>query len=418
MPPRKQPNQNKAQNVKSAQVARRQKIKTFLDKYGTVRVNRRNITDEIGEVSKKLASASLVPVEKVMSMRSRGPGRNGSRTSTPKTGLSLASAKYVAAMLNPWCLEARDAFIPIGNGRGSMKFMSFNRFDITIGTAGVGWVLVSPTNTSNHIAWHTTAAYTGTTAVPFLTAATQTLNTGVVSINSNAPINATNCSAAYNPGVPASASAFGRVVACGMTCSYTGTTVNQGGLLYCFVDPDHASVVGSSAATLGSRSECEVTNIERSKCYLADFPRMEEESQFDRSTQLQAAPGFTNIVAGYPFSSGVPAGPDSSGGILFPITAIGQPTMVILATGAAGNTLHIEIVQHLEYQGPAAEGRLTDTLVDAVGFGVVTSAVSRASARRQTRGGADFADAFYRSLSEVQNELKPISGSRVRAIIG
>jgi len=415
MPPRKQPNQNKAQNAKNAQAARRQKTKTFLDKYGTVRVNRRNITDEIGEVSKKLVSASLVPVEKVMSMRSRGP-RGGSKV--PKAGLSLAAAKYVAAMLNPWCLEARDASIPIGNGRGSMKFMSFNRFDISIGTGGVGWVLVSPTNTNNHIAWYTTSGYMGTTAVPYLTALTQTLNTGVVSVSSNAPVNATNCAAAYNPGVPASGSAFGRVVACGITCSYTGTTVNQGGLLYCFTDPDHASVVGSSAATLGSRSECEVTNIERSKCYLADFPKMEEESQFDRSTQLQAAPGFTYIVPGYPFSSGQPAGPDSGGNIIFPSSAFGQPTMVILATGSPGNTLHIEIVQHLEYQGPAAEGRLTDTLVDTVGFGVVTAAVSRASARRQSRGGADFADAFYSSLSEVQSELKPISGSRVRAIVG
>lgn len=341
--------------------------------------------------------------------------------------LSMAAAKYAAALLNPWCPLASGSYIPVGNGRASQKTSAFNRFDLTIGTNGVGWAVFAPVVSSNNpCAWVTDAAYTGVSAIPYAVAFTNTLNVGVRAVTMPTGYSNVNLALAYNPGSATQTLALlGRVVSFGITASYTGTTLNEGGLMYCFADPGHLSVVGSTAATLGYHAECEVTNVSRQKCYLVDHPLIESETAFDRTTDYEAAASLVSgatagIVINYPFASGLACVPDSAGAVNFPDVATrpGQPTSIIYVTGTPGNTIHIEIVAHLEYQGNSCEGRTTPSPVDRVGYDMVNAGVSAASLGRNSVQGRSIADAFLEGVKANAIALAPTTSSIVASAIG
>lgn len=388
-------------------------------------------TDKNGEIQARNSQANqLVRAMKFATMAPRERGPRKVNLSAFK--LSIPAAKFAAAVLNPWASEARDSYIPIGNGRSSQKVLTFSRFTMTIGTAGVGWVVISPCLSSDGIAcFHTGAAYAGTTAVPYANILANTLNVGVFPIAPNAPYSTAQLAAAYTAGGVATASVYGRVVSCGITATYTGTTLNEGGLLYCFTDPDHNSVIGSSVANLGSRSETDITNVTRNKCYLADYPLNESETFFERTAEYSGAYGasgvaavqpgvYPRVVPVFPFASACTPGPDSLGLSvpLFVNGQIGQPTSIIMATGIPGNTIHVEVIQHLEYQGILAEGKLTPSPVDRPGFERVQSAVALAAAKRCSRSGMDFAEAFNQSMIELNHATKPAPPGYLARAIG
>lgn len=341
--------------------------------------------------------------------------------------LSMAAAKYAAALLNPWSALAGGSYIPIGNGRASQKTSSFGRFDLVIGTGGVGWAVFAPCVASNSPSiWVTSAAYTGSSAIPYAVALTNALNVGVTAVNIPTGYTNTNLALAYNPGSATQTTALlGRVVSAGITASYTGTTLNQGGLLYCFTDPGHLSVIGSNAASLGIHAETEVTNCSREKCFLVDFPLQESETLFDRSIEYTAAGSSLTgreplCAVMYPFSSGATCGPDSAGASNFPAVANipGQPTSIIFATGQAGNTIHIEYCVHLEYQGNGCEGRTTPSPIDRVGYDLVNSGVGAAQYSRNSANGMTPSESFLQGIRTNTLARKPVSSSVVADAIG
>jgi len=339
-------------------------------------------------------------------------------------GLSPAAMQYAVALTNPWSPLADMASIPIGNGRGTQKATSFNRFDITVGDSGVGWLIVAPTVCNDvQFAYVTGALYAGTTAVPYAIGSSYTFNTGVTGITAtNLPYTAAQLKAPYNTEGVASTGVYGRVVSAGITAWYTGTTLNQGGLVYCFSDPDHMSVVGQSVALLGARKETEISNVSRMKCYLSDYPLTESECNFDRTDQYQAATGggtrVSNVVPPLaPFASGFGVGPDSAGTTTFIDTTF-QPTMIIMVTGVKGNTVHVELCQHVEYQGPASEGKLTPSSVDRIGFDKVQAAMGLAVTKRNARNGDDLGTLFLESLSFNEASARPVpTNAMVKAIL-
>lgn len=359
------------------------------------------------------------------SLRPREPKRN-SKGTLMNMKFSLAAAKYVAAMLNPFSLEAEGAFIPIGNGRPTQKLKTVSRFDITIGTNGIGWVIVAPCNANCVVAMGTNALYTGVSAIPYAVAATATLNTGVFIVSPPTGYSAASVFAPYNaPGTITSGEVYGRVVAASMTVQYTGKTLDEGGLLYCYTDPDHNSVVGETVATLGQRLGTDVVNQSRQKCTVTDYPLKDSEAYFDRTAEFNATNATTGIpvnVATHPFSHGTVAGPDSAGSYAFPTaagpTTFAAPTMIVMASGTAGNTLHVELVQHLEFQGPGAEGKTTPTPIDRAGFELVTSVVSNMASERISRSMGNHSEQFANSYRSVMASLKPASSAILRSAIG
>lgn len=364
----------------------------------------------------------------------KNKGNKGIKPKMPQ--LSMASAKYAAAILNPWSPESMGSFIPIGNGRPTQKTNSFQRFDFTIGTNGIGWVAVAPCVSNGAaggiLAYYTNALYTGLSVIPYASVLLGTLNTGVVSVQcTNAAYSDAALAQRYTvAGLPQGNEVYGRIVSCGLTASYTGTTLNEGGLLYCFTDPDHASVIGHTPASLGARIETDVSNVSRMKCELVDYPLNDEEANLDRTTMYQAAAGALlgtvpapgirpNVVAFYPFASGTAAVPDSTGSSVLGVPVVGgQPTMVVVATGTPGNTIHVEICQHLEYQGLGAEGRTTPSIVDRVGYEMVKGACSGAIQRKSAHGGGSFNEEFVHSLIEQHEAMRPVSARELANCVG
>lgn len=350
--------------------------------------------------------------------------------------MSLAAAKFAAAILNPWSPESMGSYIPIGNGRPTQKTNTFQRFDVTVGTAGIGWVAVCPCLSNGAaggiLAYYTTTAYAGTTCVPYLAVLTGTLNAGVSTLLcGNAAYSDAALSQRYtNAGFPTGNEVYGRIVSCGLTASYTGTTLNEGGLLYCFTDPDHASVIGHSVGSLGSRLETDVSNVSRMKCELVDYPLNDEEATLDRTTAYQAAAGSLlaavaapgvrpNMTAWYPFASSTAAVPDSGGFSQLGVPVVGgQPTMLVMITGTPGNTVHVEICQHCEYQGLGAEGRTTPSVIDRQGYEMVKGAASAAVQRKSNHGSGTYADEFVNALSEQAAALRPVSSRELANCVG
>lgn len=312
---------------------------------------------------------------------------------------------------------AEGSYIPIGNGRPTQKLKSFTRFEMTIGTAGFGFVVVAPCVAKDVASvWYTGAAFTGTDTACYF-GAVPALRTGVSAINQVGGYTSADLQTPYNSGARAQ-QVYGRVVAASMSAQFTGLSIDQGGLVYCFTDPDHKSVMGLTVADLGARAETEIANTAREKCTITDFPLQEAETTLDRDLQYQASTGAGSlankeIVPLFPFASGLYPNPILGGGVGgFAATfQSGQPTMCIVASGKAGNTLFIEVVQHLEYQGVATEGKTTPSPVDRVGFERVLGASSAALSNRSmfTNNMESFPSVFVNSLREANIALKPVS---------
>jgi len=359
--------------------------------------------------------------------------RPKSRIKTVQSGslptLSMAAAKYAAAILNPRSALAQDSYIPVGNGRPSYKTRTINRFDMVIGTNGIGWVALSPCLASDcMMAWYTGVTYAGTSVVPFATALTQTMNVGVSAVYPPTGTQLSTLLQAYTAeGIGSASSGYGRIVSASMTVSYIGTTLSEGGLLYCFTDPAHNSIISSTVDTLGARNETDVTNISRMKCENVDFSFIDVESNFDRTVEYNAAAAVAatdpsqraSVVVAYPFSSASTPGPDSAGLSTFAAAFVGgQPTSVVLASGTAGNKLHVEIIQHIEYVGAAFEGRTTPSPVDRTGYETVCAGLGNAMQLLSSPSVTSLTQAFVQGCKVSSNAMAPVSNATLMEAIG
>lgn len=310
--------------------------------------------------------------------------------------------KMFQAIANPWSPLATGACIPMFPARPSQKVTAFTRFDFVVGTGGVGFITISPTIASDApFVLYTTAAYTGTAGpadVTFTAATGLIATTGVTQLAmSNLPYASTSGALLANT-VGVAPQVHGRIISTGVTVAYTGTTMNQSGLLYCFSDPVHDNVSTYSISTLGSRTETDVTGVSRDKCSLICYPIDRNECEYDRqkagsnsnipvqigqSASQQARSDIISTL--YPFSDGADFNTSSNA-----ITTTGTSTifagapMVVVASGCvAGSTFHVEIVTHAEYVGYACEGKTSTSGFDSVGTELLLAAVGKIPSLRQ-----------------------------------
>lgn len=335
----------------------------------------------------KFSSISLVPSAMVSGKKAASTG-GGLRMS--KCGL-----KYALALSDPFNPAARGACIPHG-GAPSGKMHAINRFDVIIGTAGVGIVVLTPC-LSNDLpsGFYTTAAFTGTQAAPLATGGTfgaagtaSTLNVGWQNFNMPGPFTTNQLIAGAAGIATVSNTVEGRIVACGIRAQYTGTTLNESGLFYCYHDLAHLSLSGVNANDLGTFGDTNITGVSRTPCCQAAFGCSETEIEF--SGLNPAVPttqgGVLSVL--YPFSAGnnqwaaVYNGTSRVQGIGIPGGStygfpLGCPICVMLVTGVAGQSVHIEMISHYEFQGAGAQGMLTPSTSDATSvFACRTAAMS------------------------------------------
>lgn len=312
-------------------------------------------------------------------------------------GLSACVLKYATAISDPWSPDAEGVCIPTFPSRASMKITSFARFTVTIGTNGVGFAMVSPclANDINAV-WYSSATYAGTAAnAPSVTATTIGNGTTPASAITNNPFTSSQMTAGSETSTP---SVMGRVVSVGVSVQYTGTKLNEGGLIYGLVTPNHGSTNSLNVPLLAAYREAYVQTSSSRKHWFSMA------GQSNREVQYPDYGGtITNddIGAKYPFSNGQQLDPTQG--------SSGAPPFLVFMTGEVGNTFEVEIVQHSEYVGSATQASLTPSHSDATGFQVVNTAAALVQQKATQKPGAPKPSLMREAITETLRALRPVA---------
>lgn len=363
-------------------------------------------------------SAQLVPVVT----------RPQAKLRTTKMSLTKCAMKFAIACADPFAPSARGSCVPVGN-EPTMKVCGFTRFDLVIGTSGLAIAVVCPTLLNDvPICFFTNSTFSGNTGTainPFATygnATTSYALSGTWSSQTmnNLPFNSGQMQTS-NGGLNEEGIVYGRIVSGGMRAQYTGTTLNESGVYSCFTSPHHSSVAGLSyTSTVSSQAEAVIRAVDRKPCMVRWYPITDIEQQITPPEVSLYTSSMT-----YPFSengwltSGTPTNPTTSfvyyltGNNGTIATQIGCPISVLYITGVAGMTVHMELIQHVEYAGPPASTMLTPVTADIEGTQQVVKAASAMPAKLQAMVSqgeheGDYSQSMwsvmYDSLKEVAHE--------------
>jgi hypothetical protein len=332
--------------------------------------------------------------------------------------MSKCALKYALAISKPFCQESVGACIPSTPSQATHKAAGFLRGDGAIGTAGVGFIICSPTVANDTPALlYSTAAYTSSSIN--VMASANNLNAGVVTSQlSNLPYNSFQLT---NQAINDLQVVRGRVVSSGITIQYTGTALNESGMVYLVRDPNHSNVafapnttVGQSTASVGTYQYTELCPFTREKCAISDFA-----SKYDDLNFIDEGAGATvnqsNTNACYPYSDSNPLYPGSVVGFLYSVLSgsnaqvvTGSATMVIMVTGVPGQTFHFEMCNHCEYVGTPCQASLTPNETDAEGTGAVLTAANQIAQRKVASPKSTYWELMYQGLQYAAKKSAPI----------
>lgn len=350
------------------------------------------------------------------------------RPKLPTTHVSLTrcAMKFAMACADPFAPAARGSCVPYGS-EPTMKTSCFQRFDVTIGVNGYGAAIVCPTLVKDGpIAFYTDNFWNGIANVPLFPFATVgsnstsfVLNTGwQAAYASTLPFASTDM-AGFQPNYGREKYLVGRIVAGGLRAQYTGTTLNQSGLFSCFVSPHHSSISSMTyTEVIGAEADAVIRAVDREPCSIRWFPITDNEQHIGYEQPWDDPRGAFSM---YPLSNsgnqwigtnGTPANVHqlpSSGTTSF---GVGCPIGVVYVTGIAGQTVHMELVQHVEYSGPASSNMLTPVTADVDGTKLVVRAAASMPAKLQAQVGAgnhsnnteSLWSVMYDSLKEAAHE--------------
>lgn len=176
--------------------------------------------------------------------------------------------KCVAAILDPFDPDAKGCALPSGSCTSSYRQSAVLRVDGVFGADGTAMVTVNPTVCSDvNCLWVTASGSTGNTSY------TQQLNgAGVAAVTATAQGVTVNSSPLTSTAYQASSLPFdavnilgsgsqswsapqvrGRVVCAGLKITFTGATLQDGGLVYSLVEPTHDNLSGNTTASVMSR---------------------------------------------------------------------------------------------------------------------------------------------------------------------
>lgn len=243
---------------------------------------------------------------------------------------------YVSARLFPFetiagaCLPQSDFTFP------SAKLKVIASGAMVLGTSGIGYIVFCPKwgNDSGGVVC-TTAASVGGLA---------TALSGY-----------TNLSTTNFPELPYAAASFGdnlqgRYLAGGIRATYTGKLMDQNGMMYLHCDPNHSSVSGNTPAQLinlqHTRRRVITGNVgvgERWNGQVLDNgPVVPNETAFSSAAQVWA-----------------------------------DPYMVLICTGAAGDSYYFEVAMHVEFIGRVVPNE-TPSHTDPANFPIVDGTIKEA----------------------------------------
>jgi len=307
--------------------------------------------------------------------------------------MSECALKYATAISDPWNPNAEGACIPTFPSRASQKAKGWIRQQVTIGTAGWGFVMVTPCLSSNSQAiYYTTGTYAGSGQLSITATGVTNANLGNLSWN--------NTSLAGSSTTPAAIS--GRLVSFGASLQYSGTVLNRGGMVYSLVEPNHGNLNGMVPSQLAAYQECRVEPITPKKVLIGGSGIDAQEVAYP-----EYDPNNPNLAI-YPYCQDI--------SIDATATNVGGAIAAFVFTGVAGNTFEFELVEHCEYVGASASPMATPTHSDARGFEMVNTASNRIPQLQVAHPGKSMAQLMVHALGEVAQELKPVAVSAVKSL--
>jgi hypothetical protein len=296
--------------------------------------------------------------------------------------MSKCALKLALAIADPWHPGAMHACVPFG-AANTRKMHCWTRFTASIGLGGFGYVLVAPTVASN-----TPVAYASNNLFNFtdtrVLSAANTLYPGVVRIN----LGQVPYSAAQFVGGHGECTMCSRVVSVGIRMRYIGTNLNMSGLVFVLREATHGSVqfrnqtVGATQSW-GTFKDAIIEANNRSWHTVLDFAHDDTEKTITGVGDLGA--NITTTI--YPYCKGQTGYFDPIANATFTDTVngvpVGVPTLGLIYTGVIGEQVEIEISQHVEYYGAAADQDSTATPADNAGMEQVYAAANKTVFARQ-----------------------------------
>lgn len=366
---------------------------------GVSEVSRRQTTQQ-RKATDKMYGVSMVK-DPVLRLESYAKKRN--------LIMHPCTAKFALAIADPMNPAARGVCIPSSGGMTQRVLATFVT-DITIGSQGFAYVYVTPSLANNTpCVYYSTGAFTGTgtAGTSSILSANNTLVVGVQRGLHNGPYTASQL-------VVGSANNYtnGRIVACGLRVQYTGKTTNEGGVYYCRHELGHNSLSGSINSDIGNTSDGEVRGINREPCMLCVHPVDDDELNF--SSEASGATTQNTAVI-YPYSNNVSGlSTTFNGSTIFSDTvasiAVGVPVGVILITGTAGESIHLDYYQHMEYQGTLAAPSAIKAESDLEGAKKVMAAAKMLPVLKRDTPTEIFSPwkCMHQALSEIWATVKPV----------
>lgn len=328
---------------------------------------------------------------------------NGSRVLRPQQnllGLSACVLKYATAISDPWSPEAGGACIPTFPSRPSHKVTAFARAQCVVGTAGVGAILVCPAlaNSSNCM-YISNSTWTGTTA-----AVTNATGGTFAAVTHNAPYTTAQLSPVSEI---ISAPVAGRIVSVGVSVQYTGTKLNEGGLIIGLVSPNHENLnTNYPSSTLGAFREAYISVSGSKKHWFTIAGQSSEEVEYPDNRGVYTSTDIINSI--YPLSNGQSLDATLS-------TSVGAAPLLIYVNGVAGNSFQVEYIMHAEYIGQGSSAGVTETHSDANGFQIVNTAAAKVQSMAVARPNVSRPSLMREAIQETLQALKPVANFAMKA---
>lgn len=163
------------------------------------------------------------------------PQQRVSQKVSTRSRWSACARDYFRSLEDPFAMKV--SCIPTTLNTPSQKFCSWSRGTFTTGTAGTGWIIVSPgrgMSSDLNCAYYTMATYTGTSALrPFAG------DLGVSSSNTNAPYASTNVQEDYSV----------RLVASGLRVRNITPLLSRGAITYMLEQQAHQTLISAVSNT-------------------------------------------------------------------------------------------------------------------------------------------------------------------------
>lgn len=325
--------------------------------------------------------------------------------------LNPCTAKFAAAISNPWSEMAMGACVPIGTSN-TLKVCSRGRIVMQVGLQGFGCAFMVPSFFKDvGGVYVTNSEYNDAVAVP------TRINDGSGTI-----INFGFNRLPFGVGAE-SQNVNGRVVSCGMRIAYVGTLSGRNGTIASLTSPTHDDLSNQAGdANVGTDAiwgfeECRGGPVTNDSIDAIIYPISDRERNF-RDNQANILYGtwlngcflngnFNQDFAQYyyPLHGGdyVNAGNSYN---------IGPINNIVTVQGNPGDNYLVDYIIHVEYTGGSAAFGATPVAADADGVMRVTEAAAKA-AIHSSATGQSYAKSFMSGLVETFREMN--IGDSIRA---